>query len=242
MNLSGIRPSSTDNVSSKQLSADNRETELRQQITNLQTKKKDISNDREKTSEEKKKEKQAVQEEIQALNNELRQYQIEKRQEEAAKKQEAMKEAAKKADEQDNDGEKEPAAAVFGDEDSGVLLSLSAAKKQILGMKRTMTLLERKQGSAATEEEKADFQKRINNAARNIGKKITITEGDMKKSRNTGQKNSNAGQLADQPFQWKKQPEIFTAADDPEEPYRKNLAANRKRFFDTVSVFLTPSL
>lgn len=240
MKLSEVRPSSQDNVSSRQLSADNRETELRQQITNLQEKKKSISNDREKTSEEKKKEKQAVQEEIQTLNNELRQYQIQKRQEEAAKKQEAMKEASQKAIEQDRNAEKDPDTAVFGNEDSGVLISLSSARKQILGMKRTMTLLKRKQGTATTEEEKADFQKRINNAARNIGKKITITEGDMKKPRDARKKGSNGGQLFDQPFHWKKQPDFLTAADEPEEP-RRNLDSNRKKFFDTVSVFITPS-
>lgn len=239
MKISGIKPSSQENISSKQPSLDNHESELRKQITNLQEEKKNISNDKDKTSEEKKKEKQALQEEIQSLSSELRQYQIQKRQEEAAKKQEALKEASKERDDKNktDDEEQNPATTVFGNEESGVLISISAARKQILGMNRTLNTLKRKQGTAVTEEEKANLQKRINNAARNIGRKITITEGDTARIPNS-RKNTNDRQVNDQPFNWKKQSEIVTAADDPKELYSGNLIANRKKFFSTVSIFI----
>lgn len=238
MKLSGIRPSSQDNVSSKQPSLDNHESELRQQITSLREEKKSISNDKSKTSEEKKKEKQALQEEIQTLSSELRQYQIQKRQEEAARKREALKEASTDADEQEPVEEQDPRAAVFGSEASGVLISLSAAKGQISGMQRTQTDLERRQRTASTEEEKSSLQKKVNNVAKNIGKKITITEGSTAGSQDPKKRSGRASQVSDQPFDWKGQAEIVTAADDPEELYHGNLAVNRKKFFSTVSVFI----
>lgn len=242
MKIAGTKPSSQENISSKQPSLDSHESELRKQITTLREQKKSIANDNNKTAEEKKKEKQAVQEEIQSLSSELRQYQIQKRQEEAAQKREELKEAAQDREARDKAAEEEPfpAAAMFGNAESGVLISLSAARKQIRGMKRTLNTLKRKQGTAVTEEEKADFQKKINNAAKNIGKKITITEGNMAKiSNSNNKKGSKAGQqISDQPFDWKKQPEIITAVDDPEEHYAGNLIANRKKFFSTVSIFI----
>lgn len=242
MRIAVTKPSSQENISSKQPSLDSHESELRKQITTLREQKKSISYDNEKTSEEKKKEKQAVQKEIQSLSSELRQYQIQKQQEEAAKKREAMKEAAQEKEDKDKAAEEEriPAAAMFGNEKSGVLISLSAAGKQIRGMNRTLNTLKQKQGTAATEEEKADFQKKINNAAKNIGKKITITEDNMVKGSNNNKKKGvkTRQQINDQPFDWKKQPEIITAADDPEEYHGGNLIANRKKFFNTVSIFI----
>ncbi|MCM1063080.1 MAG: FlxA-like family protein [Eubacterium sp.] len=237
MKLSGIKPSSQDNASSGQLSLDGHESELRQQITSLREKKKSISNDKDKTSEEKKKEKQAVQEEIQTLSSELRQYQIQKRQEEAAKKREELKEAMD-ASAQESEKEPDPEATVFGSKKSGVLITLSAAKKQLLSMQRTQKDLEGKQRIASTEEEKADIQKRVNNVSKNIGRKITITEDGVTGFRASGKKSNKTGQVSDQPFNWRAQKEIVTAADDSEESYRGNLALNRKKFFSTVSVFI----
>lgn len=240
MKIPGAKLPSQDNISSKQPSLDNHETELRKQITDLREEKKNISNDKEKTSEEKKKEKQAVQEEIQTLSSELRQYQIQKRQEEAARKKEALKEAAR--DDRDRDAEKEqlPGTTVFGNEESGVLISLSATKEQISGMKRIRTELERRQRTAATDEEKTDLQKKVNNVAKNIGKKITITEGSISNSQDSKnkKKGDNTKQLSDQAFDWKPQAETAAAANDSDEPYRGNLMADRKKFFSTVSVFI----
>ncbi len=244
MKISGTKPSSQENISSKQPSLDSHESELRQEITTLREQKKSISYDNDKTSAEKKKEKQAVQEEIQSLSSELRQYQIQKRQEEAAKKREALKEEAQEKEARDKaDDEKAiPAAAMFGNEESGVLVSLSAAGKQIQGMHRTMSTLKQKQGTAVTEEEKANIQKKINNAAKNIGRKITITEDSMSANPNNKKGAKTRQPLSDQPFDWKKQSEIVTAADAPEEDpvgfHGGNLAANRKKFFSTVSVFI----
>ena len=238
MKILGSKPSSQDNVSSKQPSLDNHESELRKQITDLQEEKKNISNDKEKTSEEKKKEKQAVQEEIQTLSSELRQYQIQKRQEEAAKKQEALKEAAKDAEDKDADRKQASGATVFGNEESGVLISLSATKDQISGMKRIQTDLERRHRTASTDKEKDSLQKKVNNVARNIGKKITITEGSITNSQDSKKKGNDAKQVSDQAFDWKGQTEIVSAADDPEELYSGNLMENRKRFFSTVSIFI----
>lgn len=238
MKISGNKPSPQSSAPSKQPSLDNHENELRKQITDLQEEKKNISSDKEKTSEEKKKEKQAVQEEIQTLNRELRQYQIQKRQEEAARKQEALKEASKDAQEKDADKERTPEATVFGNEESGVLISLSATKEQVSGMKRIRTDLERRQRTAVTDQEKADLQNKINNTAKNIGKKVTITEGSIPNSQTSKKKAANANQISDQAFDWKSQSEIVSTTDDPEEPYRGNLIANRKKFFSTVSVFI----
>lgn len=238
MNLSAVKPSSQDNISSKRSSLDNHESELRKQITDLQEKKKTISNDKDKTSEEKKKEKQAVQEEIQSLSSELRQYQIQKRREEAAKKQEAMKEAAKETDEKEAAKEQHAGASVFGNEESGVLISLSATKNQIQGMKRIRNDLERRQRTATTNEEKTDLQKRVNNVARNIGRKITIIEGSISNARNPKKKGNGAKQLSDQPFDWKPQSDATSAADDSKKQYSRNLMENRKKFFSTVSIFI----
>lgn len=239
MNLSIIKPSSQNNVTSKQPSLDNHESELRKQITDLQEKKKTISNDKDKTSEEKKKEKQAVQEEIQTLSSELRQYQIQKRQEEAAKKQEAVKEAAKEASEKNTGKEQLSGTAVFGNEESGVLISLSTAKNQISGMKRIRTDLERRQRTAATDEEKTDLQKKVNNVAGNIGRKVTITEENVLQFRDSKKKGSHAKQGGDQVFDWKAQSEFVPAAGDSENIYSRRLAANREKFFSTVSVFIS---
>lgn len=244
MKISGAKPSSQENISSKQPSLDSHESELRKEITTLREQKKSISYDNDKTSAEKKKEKQAVQEEIQSLSSELRQYQIQKRQEEAAQKREALQEEAQAKETRDRADEKEsnPAATMFGNRESGVLVSLSAAGKQIQGMHRTLNTLKQKQGTAVTEEEKAHIQKKINNAAKNIGRKITITEDSIAANPNH-KKGAKAGQpLSDQPFDWKKQSEIVTAADTPEEDpvgfHGGNLTANRKKFFSTVSIFI----
>ncbi len=239
MKLSKIKPSSQNNITSKQPSLDNHESELRKQITDLQEKKKTISNDKDKTSEEKKKEKQAVQEEIQTLSSELRQYQIQKRQEEAAKKQEAMKEAAKEISEKNAGKEQLPGATVFGNEESGVLISLSATKNQISGMKRIRTDLERRQRTAATDEEKTELQKKVNNVAGNIGRKVTITEENVLQFRDSRKRGSHTKQGSDQVFDWKVQSEFVPAADASENIYNRKLAADRKKFFNTVSVFIS---
>lgn len=240
MQLSRIKPSSQNNVSSKQqTSLDNHEMDLRKQISNLEEEKKSISNDKNKTNEEKKREKQAVQEEIQTLNSELRQYQIQKRQEEAAKKQEALKEAAKDASDKESKQDQDSEISTFGNEDSGVLISLSATKKQIANMQRIRTDLERKQRTAVTDEDKSDLQKKAANVTRNIGRKITITEGSISNSRNSKKKGANTKQnLSDQPFDWKASSDMISTTDTPEEPYKGNLIANRKKFFSTVSIFI----
>lgn len=239
MKISTSKLPSQDSLSSKQPSLDTHESELRKQISDLQEKKKTISNDKEKTSEEKKKEKQAVQEEIQNLSSELRQYQIQKRQEEAAKKQEAIKEAARDANEKDSDKKQIPGISTPGGEESGVLISLSATKGQISGMKRIQSDLQRKQRTAATDEEKADLQKKVNTVAKNIGKKITITEDTVSTWKDSKKKGTGTKPVSDQAFDWKGQAEIVNAAEEPEEPYRGNLIANREKFFSTVSIFIS---
>ena len=238
MNISAVKPSSQNNITSKRSSLDNHESELRRQITDLQEKKKTISNDKEKTSEEKKKEKQAVQEEIQTLSSELRQYQIQKRQEEAARKQESLKEAANDSDEKDTDKENTPPATVFGNKESGVLISLSATKDQIMNMRRIRSDLARRQRTAVTDDEKADLQKKINNVARNIGRKVTITEENVSKFKDSKKKGTAAKPDNHQAFDWKEQSEILNVSNDQEEPYLGNLIQNRKKFFSTVSIFI----
>lgn len=238
MNTAKIDFSSQSNVSSKRSSLDSHESRLRKQITDLQEKKKTISNDRDKTSEEKKTEKQAVQEEIQTLNNELRQYQIQKRQEEAARKMEAMKEASKDAEKKEADEELEPKPTVFGNEESGVLISLSTTKKQLANMQRIRTHLRGRQRTASTDGEKADLQKRVNTVSRNIGRKITITEDTVSNFRDSKKKGADTKQNKTPDFHWKEQPEIIDTTDGPEAAFGGNMIANRKRFFSTVSVFI----
>jgi len=238
MNLSAIRPSSQNNTASERSSLDTHESRLRKQIADLQEKKKTVSNDKDKTSEEKKKEKQAIQEEIQTLNSELRQYQIQKRQEEAAQKQEALKEAANDSGEKNADREYDPAAAVFGNKESGVLISLSATKDQLLNMRRIRSDLARRQRTAVTDEEKTDLQKKMNTVAKNIGRKVTITEETVSKFRDSKKKGTDAKPDNHQNFDWKEPSEIVNTANDPEEPYRGNLIQNRKKFFSTVSIFI----
>lgn len=244
MKLTEINLSSQKNISTKKSSLDNHENELRKQITDLQEKKKSISNDKDKTSEEKKKEKQAVQEEIQTLNSELRQYQVQKRQEEAAQKREELKEAAREADEKDADEKNVDmeqtfdAAKVFGNESSGVLISLSATKKQIQNMQRVRTHLSGRQRTASTDDEKASLQRKANNVAKNIGRKITITEDTVSKFRDSKKKGADAKQSGNQTYDWKAQSEIVNMTDDTEDSYHGNLAADRKKFFSTVSVFI----
>lgn len=241
MKLAGINTSSQNNASSKKASLDNHENELRKQITDLQDKKKNISNDKDKTSEEKKKEKQAVQEEIQTLNSELRQYQIQKRQEEAARRQEELKEkeAARNAEEKNTDAEEtSDETKVFGNEASGVLISLSATKKQLMNMQRIRTQLQGRQLTAATDDEKSSLQKKINNVARGIGRKVTITEENVLKFRDSKKKNADTKQSGSQTYDLKAQLDIVNMADDTKDIYHGNLAVNRKKFFNTVSVFI----
>lgn len=239
MKLAGINTSSQNNASSKKASLDNHENELRKQITDLQDKKKNISNDKDKTSEEKKKEKQAVQEEIQTLNSELRQYQIQKRQEEAARRQEELKEADKEAEKKDTDAEKlSDETKVFGNEAAGVLISLSATKKQIMNMQRIRTQLKGRQLTAATEDEKSSLQKKINKVASGIGRKVTITEENVLKFRDSRKKGADTRQSGSQTYDWKAQSDIVDMADDTKDIFHGNLAVNRKKFFNTVSVFI----
>ena len=239
MKLAGINTSSQNNTSSKKASLDNYENELRKQITDLQDKKKSISNDKDKTSEEKKKEKQAVQEEIQTLNSELRQYQIQKRQEEAARRQEEIKEAAREAEKKDTDAEKiSDETKVFGDEASGVLISLSATKKQLMNMQRIRTQLQGRQLTAATDDEKSRLQKKINNVARGIGRKVTITEENVLNFRDSRKKGADMKQNGSQTYSWKGQSDIVDMTDDTKDIFHGNLAVNRKKFFNTVSVFI----
>ncbi len=242
MKLSEVNLSSQNKIPEKRSSLDDHESRLRRQISDLQEKQKTITNDKDKTNEEKKKEKQAVQEEIQTLSSELRRYQIQKRQEEASKKQEAAKEAARETNEQDSDKKPDPDSAVYGNTKDGVLISLSATKGQLANMRQVRTTLERRRRTASTDEEKADLQKKVNNVARNIGKKVTITEENVSKLRTAGKKKSGTegSKLNDQAFDWKSQSEIAAAASEPtEDIFRGNLAASRERFFSTVSIFIS---
>ena len=240
MNISGIGMSPQTNTSSKQSSLDNYETKLRKEISTLQEEMKSISNDKKMTDDQKTKKKQAVQEEIQNLNTELRQHQIEKRQEEAAKKQEALKKASEEAnkgtgiDSDDENADQKP--VVYGSEELGVLITLSNTKTQMTGMQKVRTSLEGQQRTAATEEEKADIQKKINNVSKGIGQKIVITEdtiADFRKTKAAGtdtqQKKETSSAQKDRT--WK----VYTE-DNLEASTRKNLFNNQNLMFENVSV------
>ena len=68
MKISGTKPSSQENISSKQPSLDSHESELRKEITTLREQKKSISYDNDKTSAEKKKEKQVKEGKLHSQN------------------------------------------------------------------------------------------------------------------------------------------------------------------------------
>lgn len=185
MGVSGISLPAQDSMAVRQSSQDQYENNIRKQIAALQEKMESISNDEDKSDEQKTKEKQAAQEQIQNLNNALRQHQIQKRQEEAAKKQEAIKETFKNAENKASDPALTPSG--LNDKEAGVMITLSGTKDHMDGMVRLRTQLKGRQRTAATEEEKAAYQKKINRVTKGIGQKTTTAAAaisDYHKSRN----------------------------------------------------------
>ena len=185
---------------------DSHEQDIQKQITSLQEKMRDITYSNEMSSEEKSDQKKALQEKIQNLNSELRQYQIQKRQEEAAKRKE---EAARKQQEEAANAEKkanvgsdnadveseseEEEIVLFPESNSSkAILSNSNTKEHLASLQKVRNDLEGKLRTAASEEEKAKLQKRINKVSKGMGVKVktindTIADGqkDVKKKKST---------------------------------------------------------
>ena len=164
-----------------QSTQDSREQDIQNQIMNLQEKMRDITYNNEMSSEEKSDQKKALQEKIQDLNSELRQYQLRKRQEEAEKRKEEasrkQQEEAMRAEENaKTDADTENAGEeiiLFPESDSSkAILSNSNTKEHLASLQKVRNDLERKLRTAASEEEKARIQKRINKVSKGIGVKV----------------------------------------------------------------------
>lgn len=239
MGIAGVSIAPGGNTGIGPSQQDSFEINIRKQITQLEEKMKDISEDEEKTAEQKTKERQAAQEQLQNLNNELRQHRLQKQQEEAAKKQAAAKQAMEDAEPAPAPAgtAAEPAPVVFGDKETGVMISLSATKEQLAGMVRIRTRLEGKQRTAESEEERAALQKKINNLSRGIGQKATATKAAISDYHKTAQNDEAKKTAKTEPK--KNNGEIFWA--DTKPPVGNTAAADtatygNNRPFENISI------
>lgn len=213
MSIAGIQPT-RGGIKTKLSSRDSYERNIRKQISALEEKMEAISSDDETPAEEKKKIKQATQEQLDHLNQELREFEIRKRQEEAEKKREAVKDALEAASPDETETEQESTLTEgFSGEEAGVMITLSAAKEQIDGMVRLRTNLEGKQRTAATEEEKAELQKKIDRVSKGIGQQMTAAKDTLANFRKNYHINGETQKNA--PKREQKRAEVFWADTKP---------------------------
>lgn len=135
---------------------------IQNQIANAQKQLQELSSNKDMTQEEKMTKREELQQQISDLNMQLRQHQTEQRREKQQKQ--------SSFDDMIGGNQKTGAA------DTGVIISLSATKEQIAGMKKLRTDLQGKLRTAQTEEEKADLQEKIDNITQNIGNKVKGTQ------------------------------------------------------------------
>ncbi len=119
---------------------------IQNQIANAQKQLQELSSNKDMTQEEKMTKRQELQQQISDLNMQLRQHQVEQRREKQQKQ--------SSFDDLLGGNQKTGVA------DTGVIISLSTTKEQIVGMKKVRTDLQGKLRTAQTEEEKADFASR----------------------------------------------------------------------------------
>ncbi len=135
---------------------------IQNQIANAQKQLQELSSNKDMTQEEKMTKRQELQQQISDLNMQLRQHQVEQRREKQQKQ--------SSFDDLLGGNQKTGVA------DTGVIISLSTTKEQIVGMKKVRTDLQGKLRTAQTEEEKADLQEKIDNITQNIGNKVKETQ------------------------------------------------------------------
>ena len=112
---------------------DSHEKNIKNQITNLQGKMRDLSYNTQMSTDEKSDEKKKLQEQIHNLNSELKRYQIQKRREEAEKKQTEAKKSDESVKKSSTDrtvvNDNEAAASAAGDiDDTATPLTLSGTE------------------------------------------------------------------------------------------------------------------
>lgn len=221
MSITSVNQVSSGVTPMNQTEQDNHEKNIRKQITNLQEKVKRITYDREKTDEEKSTEKKELQEKIQSLNSELKQYQIQKRQEEAAKRQETARtqeaaerqnpnrtqmhvsegdteaqKATERASEKNVTGQTKEENSGFGDEEAGVIISISNVKEQVSYMKKIRTGLEGRMRTAETEQEKFELQERIDHVSQRMGEKMSkIADAIAENQRSQQDRKDKVGEI-----------------------------------------------
>ena len=135
---------------------------LQNQIADAQKQLQELSSNKDMSQEEKMAKQQELQQQISDLNVQLRQHQMEQRREKQQKQ--------SSFDDMIGGNQKTGVA------DTGVIISLSTTKEQIVGMKKVRTDLQGKLRTAQTEEEKADLQEKIDNITQNIGNKVKETQ------------------------------------------------------------------
>lgn len=132
-----------------------------------------------------------------------------------------------------NDEEQMP--PLLDSKESGVLVTLSSTKEQIAGMRKIRTALEGRQRTAATEEEKAELQKKINRVSRGIGKKIVITEDTISSFRKTSKDEPNRKQGTAN-AQKQREKELKVYADEKLDAINRTGVINNKKMFDNISI------
>lgn len=146
---------------------------IQNQIADAQKQLQELSSNKDMTQEEKMTKRQELQQQISDLNMQLRQHQMEQRREKQQKQ----------SSFDDLIGGNQKTGAV----DTGVIISLSTAKEQIVCIKKVRTDLQGKLRTAQTEEEKADLQEKIDNITQNIGDKVKETQDTISDYRKTEQ-------------------------------------------------------
>ena len=142
--------------------ADSYSRNIQNQIADAQKQLQELSSNKDMTQEEKMTKRQEIQQQISDLNMQLRQRQMEIRMQ-------ARQRNGNGFDEMPGGNQNTDTA---GSADMGVIVSLSATKDQIAGMKKVRTDLEGKLRTATTDKEKVSLQEKIDKLTANMSEKV----------------------------------------------------------------------
>lgn len=142
--------------------ADSYSRNIQNQIADAQKQLQELSANKDMTQEKKMMKRQEIQQQISDLNMQLRQHQMEVRMQAQQKNGNGLDEMP--------GGKQDTGTA--GSADMGVLVSISATKDQIAGMKRVRTDLEGKLRTATKDEEKPSLQEKIDNLTEGMFEKV----------------------------------------------------------------------
>lgn len=146
---------------------------IQKQIADAQKQLQELSANTDMSLEEKTKRRQEIQQEISDLNLQLRQRQIEQRREKQQQQ----------SSFDDLIGGKQKTGAA----DTGVIVSLSTTKEQIVGLKKVQTDLQGKLRAAETEEERASLQEKIDQITNGISEKAKEMQETISNAQKTEQ-------------------------------------------------------